>query len=288
MARHASGRALTFPGRLELELFTVNGQTKPVSVHIVDSVRGAGLSGAYRALLFDDSARRGQLASERMVAQACESACGICVMDAPGVVLQVNEAFTALTGYAAAEMRGQALSVLDAGKAGQDGLDGLMAGLAGSGVWRGEACLMRKDHSTLIAWLDLSILLSEDGSSKRVVAQMYDITAHANTRQEIERLAFYDPLTQLPNRRLLMERLERTLEDCGANGQHGALLFIDIDNFKIINDTRGHAAGDQLLVEVSRRLRIHSHAGDTVARLGGDEFVVLLTGLSSLLTIASA
>jgi diguanylate cyclase (GGDEF)-like protein len=108
-----------------------------------------------------------------------------------------------------------------------------------------------------------------------------DITERRATEEEIEQLAFYDPLTKLPNRRLLLDRLQQTLEICARSGERAALLFIDLDNFKVINDTLGHDTGDLLLQQVGRRLRDCVRAEDTVARLGGDEFVVLIKGLSA-------
>ena len=108
------------------------------------------------------------------------------------------------------------------------------------------------------------------------VAVFRDISNRKKSEQEIHQLAFYDSLTMLPNRRLLMDRLQQALAVSARNSRHGALLFLDLDHFKTINDTRGHAMGDQLLVEVARRLQTCVREGDSVARLGGDEFVVLL------------
>lgn len=119
------------------------------------------------------------------------------------------------------------------------------------------------------------------GRIRGAVVLNQDITERRATEQEIEQLAFYDPLTRLPNRRLLLDRLQQTLEICARSGERAALLFIDLDNFKVINDTLGHDTGDLLLQQVGQRLRDCVRAEDTVARLGGDEFVVLLKGLSA-------
>ena len=113
------------------------------------------------------------------------------------------------------------------------------------------------------------------------VAVFRDISNRKKSEQEIHQLAFYDPLTNLPNRRLLLDRLQQALAVSARNGRYGALLFLDLDHFKTINDTQGHAMGDQLLIEVARRLQTCVREGDSVARLGGDEFVVLLEELSS-------
>src|SRR5690606_4094706 len=112
------------------------------------------------------------------------------------------------------------------------------------------------------------------------VGLVRDITLRKAAEQEIERLAFYDPLTKLPNRRLLLDRLNHAMSTGKRTGQYSALLFIDLDNFKNLNDTAGHAVGDQLLQQVGQRLSELLREGDTIARLGGDEFVVILEGLA--------
>ncbi len=127
-------------------------------------------------------------------------------------------------------------------------------------------------------WFELSAARKEvlDGEAPRVVALARDVTAQRAARQEIRRLAFYDPLTDLPNRRLLQDRLEHALRATARNQHHGALMLIDMDNFKSLNDTLGHDKGDLMLQEVARRLLACMRGSDTVARLGGDEFVVLV------------
>ena len=110
---------------------------------------------------------------------------------------------------------------------------------------------------------------------------MRDVTALTEAMQRVQTMAFHDVLTQLPNRRLLMDRLAQKVAGCARNPLHGALMFLDLDHFKALNDTHGHDAGDQLLVEVAQRRRLRMRANDTVARLGGDEFVVMLTALDA-------
>lgn len=119
------------------------------------------------------------------------------------------------------------------------------------------------------------------GAISKLIGAVHDITERKLAEQQVENLAFYDPLTSLPNRRLLLDRLEQALALSTRSGQHGALLFIDLDHFKNLNDTKGHEAGDQLLVQQARRLNLCIREGDTVARLGGDEFIIILGELSS-------
>lgn len=121
---------------------------------------------------------------------------------------------------------------------------------------------------------------SETGNVTLLLGAVHDVTERRHAEEQIENLAFYDPLTSLPNRRLLLDRLEQALALSGRTGLRGALLFIDLDHFKNLNDTKGHEAGDQLLVQQSRRLKLCIREGDTVARLGGDEFIIILGELS--------
>jgi len=139
-------------------------------------------------------------------------------------------------------------------------------------------------------WFELSAARKQavPGEGMRFIVLSRDITERRNAEAEIERLAFYDPLTHLPNRRLLLGQLQRALAISARHQRHGALLFIDLDNFKTLNDTQGHSLGDQLLIEVAQRLRASVRAGDSIARLGGDEFVVMLEDLGESATEAAA
>jgi diguanylate cyclase (GGDEF)-like protein/PAS domain S-box-containing protein len=149
------------------------------------------------------------------------------------------------------------------------------------GEWSGELVQTRRDGSTVIVGARWTLVRDAQDQPESVLAIHTDISARKRAEREIQQLAFYDPLTQLPNRVLLMERLQRALGVCQRTGRGGALLFIDLDNFKTLNDTLGHAMGDLLLQQVASRLKHCVRETDTVARLGGDEFVVLLQSLSA-------
>jgi diguanylate cyclase (GGDEF)-like protein len=153
--------------------------------------------------------------------------------------------------------------------------------LVSEGKWQGEIWNRRKDGAVFPEWLTITGVKDDTGNITHFVATLTDITQRKATEEEIKRLAFYDPLTQLPNRRLLTDRLEQALISCTRTKQHGALMFLDLDKFKTLNDTLGHAMGDLLLQSVSERLTQAVRECDTVARLGGDEFVVLLENLST-------
>ncbi|MEJ1959257.1 MAG: EAL domain-containing protein [Nitrosomonadales bacterium] len=146
--------------------------------------------------------------------------------------------------------------------------------------WQGEMWNKRKDGKIFAEWLTISAVTTPDGSITHYVGAFSEITKNKEAEAQIHRLAYYDPLTELPNRRLLYDRLGQALASSNRNDHHGAILFLDMDNFKTLNDTHGHELGDLLLIEVAKRLQGTIREGDTIARLGGDEFVLLLEDLS--------
>ncbi|NWK78025.1 EAL domain-containing protein [Aquitalea sp. LB_tupeE] len=217
----------------------------------------------------------------RIAATAFEAQEGMVVTDCHTTILRVNGAFSKITGYAADEVVGQKISLLQSGRHDAAFYQRMWQSLQELGAWQGEIWNRRKNGEVYPEWLSISAVLAEDGSVSHYVGTMSDITQRKAAEDKIKRLAFYDPLTQLPNRRLLMDRLQMALEVCQHHLRTGALLFIDLDNFKTLNDTLGHDKGDRLLQEVAQRLNGCLRPGDTVARLGGDEFVLMLEGLHS-------
>jgi diguanylate cyclase (GGDEF)-like protein len=157
-----------------------------------------------------------------------------------------------------------------------------------TGGWQGEIWNRRKNGEVYPKWLTISAVKGSDGEVSHYVGTHYDITERKLAEERIKELAFFDPLTRLPNRTLLMDRLRQAMTASSRNGSHAALLFIDLDNFKEINDTLGHDMGDLLLQQVAQRLSSGVREGDTVARLGGDEFVVVLGGLGAIIEEAAA
>jgi diguanylate cyclase (GGDEF)-like protein len=148
------------------------------------------------------------------------------------------------------------------------------------GVWAGEIWNRRKNGEVYPEWLNISAVKDEAGLTTHFVGIFTDISQRVSAQAQIDTLAFYDPLTQLPNRRLLMDRLEQALHASTRHARKNALLFVDLDNFKTLNDTLGHHQGDLLLAQVAQRLKTCTRDGDTLARLGSDEFVVMLEDLS--------
>lgn len=209
-----------------------------------------------------------------------ESQEGMMVTDANNVILRVNYAFTNITGYSAEEAVGQTPALLSSGMQGKEFYDTMWESLKRSGYWEGEIWNKRKNGELYPEYLCITAVKDKDGVLTNYVATLTDITMSRDAADKIQHLAFYDTLTNLPNRRLLLERLKLAQASSTRSGKYGAILFIDLDNFKVINDTKGHDVGDLLLQSVAQRLESCVREGDTVARLGGDEFVIIINELS--------
>jgi diguanylate cyclase (GGDEF)-like protein/PAS domain S-box-containing protein len=222
----------------------------------------------------------------RIAATAFESLHGMMVTDAQGLILRVNRAFTEMTGYSADEVIGKLPSILKSGRHDHDFYAGMWQQLSATGSWYGEVWDRRKNGEVFPKWQTISAVSGADGQVTHYVAAFTDISERKEAEEQIRNLAFYDPLTSLPNRRLLLDRLQQSLLLSERCGRRGALLFIDLDRFKTLNDTLGHDIGDLLLIEVANRLKSCLRTCDTAARLGGDEFVVMLEDLSEVATEA--
>ena len=215
----------------------------------------------------------------RIAATAFESQDGMYVTDIHYRVLRVNRAFVELSGYSVEEMVGQLPPMLISACHDQAFYQQIWDGLQQHGRWQGEINDRRKSGETYPAWLTMTAVRDDSGRICNYVATQVDITERKQAEDVIKQLAFYDQLTRLPNRRLLLDRLQQQLAAQGRSGRLGALMFIDLDNFKTLNDTLGHDVGDLMLQQVGARLSACVREDDTVARLGGDEFVVMLTNL---------
>ncbi len=216
----------------------------------------------------------------RIAATVFESQQGMIVIDVDGNILQVNRAFTSITGFSAEEAIGKNLHLLSSDQHDKAFYTAMWDCINDTGGWEGKVWNQRKDGEIYPVHLIITAVKDKDGNLTNYVATLTDISMSMAAEQEIEQLAFYDPLTGLPNRRLFTDRLHQAFASSARSGHDGALLYIDLDNFKTVNDTLGHCMGDLLLQEVATRLRYCVREGDTVARLGGDEFMVMLVGLS--------
>ncbi len=218
---------------------------------------------------------------QRIAAITLETHEGIMITDANSHILRVNRAFTQLTGYSPLEVIGKTPAILKSGRHDPSFYKAMWAKLISEKYWEGEVWDRRKNGEIYPKWLTITGVSDQSGHITNYVGAFTDLSEHKDAQVAIHRLAFYDPLTDLPNRRLLSDRLALALSSSARNRHYAAILMIDLDNFKIINDTKGHGVGDQLLVEVAQRLKACLRQGDTLARLGGDEFVILLEDLNS-------
>jgi diguanylate cyclase (GGDEF)-like protein/PAS domain S-box-containing protein len=221
-----------------------------------------------------------QRADLRISATAFESQEATMITDANLVVLRVNESFTRITGYTGDEVIGQKPRISSFNRHESDFFREKWETIRCSGSWQGEVWDQRKNGEAYPKWLTISAVKNDEGTVTHYIFAHIDITERKKAEERIEELAFFDPLTQLPNRTLLMDRLKRVMTSSSRNGTFGAVLFIDLDDFKTLNDTMGHDKGDLLLQQVAQRLVTCVREEDTVARLGGDEFVIVLGNLN--------
>jgi len=228
----------------------------------------------------DITERKQAESSLRVAAAAFESQEGMLITNADNIILRVNQSFVEMSGYAAEEVVGRTPSMFASGHHDAVFYAAMWHALNTTGSWQGEIWDRRKNGEVYPKWLNITAVKGSDGAVTHYIATHNDITERKTAEAQIRQLAFYDPLTLLPNRRLLADRLHKALASSARSGREGALLFIDLDNFKTLNDTLGHDQGDLLLQEVARRIAGAIREGDTVARLGGDEFVVMLEDLS--------
>ncbi len=211
---------------------------------------------------------------------AFESQDGMVVTDTNKKILRVNRAFTKITGYAEQEVVGEVLGAHGLEKDGMNVYSSTWSDLEETEVVEDEVINIRKSGETYTEQVFITKVKDANGITSNFVASFRDITISKKATEEIQYLAYYDTLTNLPNRRLLVDRLKNALLKSQRTGRNGALLFIDLDHFKTLNDSLGHYVGDLLLQQVAERLTSILRESDTVARLGGDEYVVMLEGLS--------
>lgn len=212
----------------------------------------------------------------------------ICITDNETTILAVNDSFCRLTGYSQAEIIGKMPSTLASGRHGKEFYRHMWDQLLSTGWWEGEIWNRKKDGSHYLEWLNIKVVRDLRGAITNYIGVFADIKKIAVTQRRIEFLATHDELTQLPNRAVFCDRLRNALDSCPPTGCTFAVAFIDIDDFKIVNDSIGHAAGDNLLKEMAIRLSAAAGGDAVLSRFGGDEFTLLLENADEVAAAATA
>ncbi len=231
--------------------------------------------------LVDITSRKDAEAALSIAAAAFETNEGILVTDESGCILRVNRAFIEITGYTSEESVGKTPAFLKSGRHDRVFYQKMWDDLLSTGQWRGEIWNKKKCGEVYPEWLTITAVKDAGGRTTHYVGVFEDVTNRLKAEAEIERLAFFDPLTLLPNRRLFFDRLNMARLSVDRSKKHGAVILVDLDHFKVVNDTLGHDKGDQLLLDVANRLSSCVREMDTVARIGGDEFMILILDLDS-------
>ena len=244
----------------------------------------------YVALLTDITARKNAEAEQKIVQDELrlaasvfsESPMGIIIADSTGSVLRVNSAFQSITGFSSQDVSGQRIQIFRSELHEKEFYKKIWMALANTGHWEGEVWNHRKDGSTYPVWSNISTVKNSQGETSYYINSFSDISERKKTEDRIFYLAHYDALTDLPNRAFFLERVEKAIAKVSDERGKIAILFLDLDNFKMVNDTLGHARGDLLLKSVAEKLLSCVRESDIVARLGGDEFVIALVDVQSV------
>ncbi len=256
-----------------------NGDVREVEAHI--SIVNYGGRSLFFSIIHDITERKHAETELRIAAAAFESQAAMIITDAKGVILRVNSAFTETTGYTSEEAVGQTPRILKSGRHDADFYTAMWETLNLTGKWQGEVWDRRKNGEIYPKWLTITAVKGEDEVTTHYVGLQLDITERKLAEKQLQMLAHHDPLTGLPNRALFHDRLEHGLGLARRHQHLMAVLFLDLDHFKEINDTLGHDMGDVLLKEAAGRLLACVRMTDTVARMGGDEFTVIITEMKT-------
>ena len=263
---------------LELIAFNKSGSEFPVELVLGSWETPTGAH--FSAVIRDISDRKRTETGLRLAASVyANSYEGIVITKSDMTIVDVNPAFTRITGYRLEEVVGLTPRLLSSGRHGAEFYRTMWDSIANNGFWQGEVCNRRKTGDLYTEILSLSVVRDNAGAIQHYIGVFSDISLLKAHEEELHRIAHYDQLTNIPNRRLLLDRLAQALARTRRTKRSVAVCYLDLDGFKSVNDRLGHAAGDRLLVAISERLKGVLRADDTLARLGGDEFVLLLTDL---------
>ncbi|OAN50651.1 response regulator [Paramagnetospirillum marisnigri] len=234
------------------------------------------------AWVYDITERKSSEEKLQLAAKVVETANeGIMITGPDGVIEAVNTAFTRITGFSLDEAVGQKPNILKSGRHDQDFYRDMWRSILETGQWQGEVWNRRRTGEVFIEWLSIATVRDASGSVSHMLGVFSDITARKEDEEKVWRQANFDVLTGLPNRSLFLDRLGQAVKAARRDKTRFALLFVDLDGFKAVNDTFGHAVGDLLLQAAATRLLLSVRSSDTVARLSGDEFVVILHDVES-------
>ncbi|MDP2832226.1 MAG: diguanylate cyclase [Pseudomonadota bacterium] len=266
----------------EVDLTRLDGASAPCQFSASPISDETGAKAGAFALVSDLSSRRAHEAYVRQVVAMFESTAeGVMLTDLEGHILSVNPAFTAVTGYSEAEALGRNPSFLKSGRHTDEFYQLMWAELIATGHWQGELWDRRKNGEVYPEWLTISAVRDTNGAVQSYVGVFSDISHIKRSEAELERLAHYDPLTGLPNRILMHAQLNHALDRARRHKERVAIMVLDLDGFKTVNDSLGHPAGDLLLQTIAGRLQQLLRREDTVARMGGDEFAVIVEAISN-------
>ncbi|HIJ83428.1 MAG: putative diguanylate kinase [Magnetococcales bacterium] len=235
------------------------------------------LEEANQKLIQEVAIRREAEEKQRLYGKVFDNAGeGIVITDADARILAINPAYVEMTGFTGSEVIGANPKILRSGRHGASFYQEMWKSLGETGQWKGEIWNRKKTGEVFPKWLSINSVRDDAGRTSHYVGVFSDITHVQATEERMQHLAYFDPLTHLPNRMLFRDRVTQEVSMSQREGTQAAIFFIDLDRFKYVNDTMGHDAGDQLLVQVSERLQKRLRQTDTIARMGGDEFTVLL------------
>ena len=250
---------------------------------ILDSVEYEYVNRLQEALHTRDEALKASTAHLRLAQRVIEASLdGIIITNKHGIIESVNPKFTQVTGYSEVEAIGQRTTLLSSGRHSEDFYRHMWVELHNNGYWQGEIWNRRKNGQVYPEWLTITAIYDDDGDIAQFAAIFSDISDRKKDEERIRRLAFFDDLTGVANRRLFQDRLEQAISNAQRHRHRLAVLFLDLDMFKRINDSLGHVVGDEVLKVVAGRLAHTVREGDSVARLGGDEFTIMVPEVDTL------
>jgi diguanylate cyclase (GGDEF)-like protein/PAS domain S-box-containing protein len=278
-ARHGAGASIK---EYETTHLAKNGMALTLLLNVVPLRNQAGEIIGTQGTAIDITERKRTEKKLQLAASVFSTALeGIMITEADGTIIKVNEAFTRITGYSPEEAVGRNPRFLSAGHQSPESYAAMWSDLQEKGHWRGETWNRRNNGEVYAEMQSISSVPDPDGQSVHYVSLFSDITSVKDYQHQLERLAHFDVLTGLPNRVLLADRLRQAMTRAQRQETLLAVVFLDLDGFKAINDNHGHQAGDQLLISLAARLKAGLRESDTLARIGGDEFVAVLVDLGS-------